>query len=117
MGQHPDDGYLAWAQLTPTTAKGTPLKSSQSVLTNGQWTHVAITMDGSYQKVYINGKLAATSEKRNSGIMDGGDNFPFGRLENTPGDRHSGLMDDIWIYNKALSGNEIQKLMGNAFAQ
>lgn len=111
IGQHPQDGYLAWAQFTPTNAKGTQLKSSKAVLKNDEWTHVALTMDGAYQRIYINGKLDATSPKRSSGIMDGGDNLRFGRVENTPGGRYSGLMDDVWIYNKALSENELIKLM------
>jgi formylglycine-generating enzyme required for sulfatase activity len=111
MGQHPQDGYFAWAQFTPPTAKGTQLKTSKAVLANNEWTHVAITMDGAYQKIYVNGVLDMTSEKRDSGIVDGGDNLRFGRVENTPGGRYSGLMDDIWIFDEALSESEIYKLM------
>lgn len=111
MGQHPIDGHFAWAQFTPTDAKGTQLKTSKPVLKNNEWTHVAITMDGTYQRIYVNGKLDVTSPERSSAIMDGGDNLRFGRVENTPGGRYSGLMDDVWIFDEALSETEIIEIM------
>lgn len=117
MGQHPQDGYFAWAQFTPPNAKGTQLKSSKPVLSNGEWTHVAITMDGTYQRIYVNGKLETTSPKRSSGIMDGGSNLRFGRVENTRGGKYSGLMDDVWVFDEALSESEIQNLMNGSNAQ
>ena len=62
--------------------------------------HVAITHDGTYQKIYANGVLNAVSEQRPSGIVDGGDNLRFGRVENTRGGWFSGLMDDIWLFEE-----------------
>ncbi|MDB4384826.1 LamG domain-containing protein [Opitutaceae bacterium] len=111
MGQHPDDGFFAWAFFVPTTEWGRQLKSSEAVLANDEWTHVAITHDGNVQKIYVNGKLDRTSVEWGFGIEDGGDNLRFGRVENTKGGRYSGLMDDIWIFDEALSEAAIASLM------
>jgi len=77
MGQHPDDGVFAWAQFTPTIAKGRQLRTAKPVFENDKWTHVVITMDSEYQRIYVNGELQTTSPKRESGIIDGGDNLRF----------------------------------------
>lgn len=71
--------------------------------------------DGSYQRIYVNGELDATSVEWKFGIEDGGSILHLGRVENTKGGWYAGLMDDIWIFDGALPQNEIQKLMnGNA---
>ena len=117
IGQHPHDGVLSWAFFAPTTAKGRPLNTPKPVLANGQWTHVALTHDGNVQKTYINGELNITSREWNFGIEDGGDNLRFGRVENTRGGWYSGTMDDIWMFDQALSTKEIQRLMNGLSRQ
>jgi hypothetical protein len=71
------------------------------------WSHVVIIYDG-YTKLYLNGNLLGTSVTAggttrtgpNDGIRFNGDGTY----------RFDGSIDDVRIYNRALSANEIQKL-------
>ena len=114
IGQHPTNGVVAWAFFAPPTEKGQQLKTPQPVLKNNEWIHIAMTHDGEFQRIFINGKEVAISEKRTSGIVDGGDILRFGRVENTPGGYYSGLLDDIFIYDEALSEEAITDLMNQS---
>jgi len=76
------------------------------------WTHVVATWDGSTMRLYKDGVLVGSKAK--NGILDtNGDvevaigNQPTG-AGNKPFD---GLIDDLRIYNVALSQSEIQELM------
>jgi large repetitive protein len=79
-------------------------------VTKGVWQHVAVTLKANESvKFYINGEPAGTSPQ----------NTPFGIVNNEPvrigrikSDEYwfYGGIDDVRIYNRALSGTEIQKL-------
>lgn len=113
VGQHPSNGVLAWAQFTPADAPGTQLKTNSAVLENGKWVHLAITTDGVFQKIYINGKLHVTSPKTHFGIDDGGDHLVFGKVEAfwKKAGWYRGQLDEIWIFDGALKEAEIAKIM------
>ena len=77
----------------------------------GQWYHFAGTFDGKTMKVYINGKLEG--EKPNNvpiapsdlDLWIGGDDW--GR----PTDHFPGKIDEVRLYDKALSEADIQRVM------
>lgn len=77
----------------------------------GQWYHFAGTFDGKTMKVYINGKLEG--EKANNvpiapsdlDLWIGGDDY--GR----PTDHFPGKIDEVRLYDKTLSGADIQRVM------
>jgi hypothetical protein len=78
------------------------------------WTHVAATYDGSAMKLYINGALDATLAYTN-GIFPGMDNMAIGAnvggLNPTQGaGPFVGNIDEVSIYNRALSSGEIQSI-------
>ncbi|MCH7558900.1 MAG: hypothetical protein IIB56_15815 [Planctomycetes bacterium] len=76
-----------------------------------EWTHLAATYDGSSLKVYYNGVVVA--ETAASGKMDISDGPLFiGNKHSTApaGDEFNGIIDDVRIYNRALSQGEIIKL-------
>ncbi|MDO8584562.1 MAG: LamG domain-containing protein [bacterium] len=82
---------------------------SKTVLAANQWYHVAATWTGSFMNVYINGILDMTPVA-NSGIGYGttARNAEIGRYSaygNFPGP-----IDDVRIYNRALSVDEIKRL-------
>ncbi len=75
----------------------------------GQWYHLAFTYDGSVAKIYINGDEVLT---RNTSITFNQDNLPVtigGRSQN--GYSITGMVDDVRIYNTALSQSDIQAMM------
>ena len=77
----------------------------------GVWEHRVGLWDGKKVKLYVNGKLAASKEGL-AGPMDNvsGGNLNFGVGWDLEGDYFQGDMDDIRIYNRALSEAEVKAL-------
>jgi hypothetical protein len=72
----------------------------------GHWTHVAGTYDGSLLRLYLNGELV--SEREASGALRTGDSpLTIGGNED-PQTLFPGRLDEIRIYDRALSASEIQ---------
>ncbi|MES2647042.1 MAG: LamG-like jellyroll fold domain-containing protein [Bacteroidota bacterium] len=73
------------------------------------WTHVAATFDGTNLKLYVNGEADATSAKI---FATAGTTFRFGsNLSTVPADFFKGKIDEVRIWNKALSACEIRDNM------
>jgi hypothetical protein len=82
---------------------------SGTPLTVGTWTHVVMTHDGTKDIIYFNG--VQVNEKAVAGALDK-TKHPFG-IGYDPIDNGSifdGSLDDIQLYNRALSGAEILAL-------
>ena len=80
----------------------------------GEWTHLAATYDGSMMKVYYNGVVAGEQEATGQmGVSDG--TLCIGTKHETApaGDEFNGMLDDVRIYNRALSASEIMILGGD----
>jgi Concanavalin A-like lectin/glucanases superfamily len=73
------------------------------------WTHVAIVYDNSVRRIYVNG-IQLGSHVITTPLVPGRSNtLRIGTL--TPGDQqYEGLIDDVRIYNRALTDKEIRKL-------
>jgi len=84
--------------------------NSGQLLPVGQWTHVAVTFDGTTAKIYIDGA-----------VVDEGDFF-FGEHKEAPmqfgasvdggGNPFNGALDDVYIYDTALTEAEVKALAG-----
>ncbi|MFG2037519.1 LamG-like jellyroll fold domain-containing protein [Dactylosporangium sp. NPDC048998] len=111
----------AW-YLNSSNGSG-PLKPAGGVTANGtdavvtgptasplnQWTHVAMTYDGASLKLYVNGTQVATNTK--SGTLQQTTN-PLSIGGNAPyGEYFAGLLDEVRVYNRALSDTEVQTIM------
>ncbi len=70
------------------------------------WSFVVATWDGSYAKLYVNGQLKSTNATTGSGNISTATNIG---AENTSR-QFNGSIDDVRIYNRALSATEIQDL-------
>jgi hypothetical protein len=79
-----------------------------------QWTHIAITYDNGVIKTYANGSLVHTYS--GSGFI--GDQYPsqndfrIGERQLNP-QLFQGRIDEVRVYNRALSAGEITALMGD----
>jgi hypothetical protein len=76
------------------------------------WSHIAATFDGSNLRLYANGSLVATTAISGSipvttGVLRIGGNSVWGEYFN-------GLIDDVRIYNRALTQPQIQADMNTA---
>jgi hypothetical protein len=70
------------------------------------WTHLAVTFDGASLRLYVDGTLANTTAV--SGAMSGSDG-PLRIGGNAVWDEwFDGLIDELRIYNRALSATEIE---------
>ena len=83
---------------------------------NDGWTHLAVVFDsnGNFERVYMNGIEAENKYNTASGWTDTGWDFSgtdstIGRLGSS-GTYFNGKLDDIRIYERALSRDEIQVL-------
>ncbi len=76
------------------------------------WTHIAATWDGSTMKLYKDGIPVGSRAK--SGVLDANNNVKVAignQPADVPGKPFDGLIDDLRIYNVALSQSEIQELV------
>jgi hypothetical protein len=88
------------------------LITGQGVLENDKWTHVACTYDLNEMHIYVNGKLVAGLPK--SGAVDVNPLVTAAIGAQPPGagsNRFGGMIDDVRLYNLALSGLEIAELV------
>src|SRR4030095_16539125 len=76
-------------------------------LTGGQWVHIVARYDGTTRALYLNGQLLV----QDSAGANGGTNANFAiGVTNNFSEFFSGLLDDVAIWNEALSVPEIQNL-------
>ena len=79
---------------------------------NGEWHHVAGTYDGSELKTYVDGILGATAA--HVGLIEvQTHNLTIGTNSQESGRFYDGAIDEVNIYNRALSNAEIRFLVGN----
>jgi len=92
----------------PSVVASSP--TSSSYVTTGQWYNLAFTYDGFTAKFYVNGILQQSVDKAVSFTANGNDLF-LGKTENPSFPYYfNGVMDEVRIYNRALSPGEIGAL-------
>jgi hypothetical protein len=77
-----------------------------AALATGAWTHLAATYDGANLRLYVNGTLVGTKAQTgaiatSTGALRIGSNTVYS-------EHYAGLIDEVRIYNRALSASEIQ---------
>jgi fibronectin type 3 domain-containing protein len=86
---------------------GSPrLLDGTSTLPAGVWSHIAVTYDGSTQRLYVNGTQVSSSAiagtiSTSTGALKIGGNSIWGEWQN-------GVIDEVRVYNRALNAPEIQ---------
>ncbi|MGE5293398.1 MAG: LamG-like jellyroll fold domain-containing protein [Solirubrobacterales bacterium] len=87
----------------------TPNQAPNNTVTPGEWQHISGTWDGSTVRIYVNGELKFEAAK--TGTLTS-PRLPL-RLGHRNGSPHffSGMMDEVAVFNNALSQAEIQEAM------
>jgi tetratricopeptide (TPR) repeat protein len=94
-------GEVPWAVVGTTSAN------------DGKWHHIAGVFDGSTLYLYIDGVLEAAKSGANS-VSISKHNVLIGANAQVPGREWNGLIDDVRIYDYALSQAEIASVMGKS---
>ncbi len=93
-------------KLTLRKGGASDLVSSTGSLTTGQWYHVALTKNGSTNKLYIDGQdvTGSVTNQTMAAVTTG---FTLASNGTYADKWFNGLMDDVRIYNRALGAQEI----------
>jgi hypothetical protein len=78
---------------------------------DGEWHHAACTYDGAMASIYIDGALDTEAAKTGAFGGDGVHPFFIGENAQATGRQLGGIVDDVMLYNRALSLGEVQKIM------
>jgi hypothetical protein len=82
---------------------------SETVFTDGQWHHIGLIWDGSHRTLYVDG--VAVAEDIQPGLESSLIGLYIGvGKDYAPNTFFSGLIDDVRIYDKALSPEQIAAL-------
>jgi hypothetical protein len=81
-------------------------------IANNAWTHLAATYDGTTLRMYVNG-VAVGSKPMTGSLIKSTGALQIGG-NNVWGEWFKGRLDDVRVYNRALSGSEVQTDMGRA---
>ena len=76
-------------------------------LTVGKWTHIVATHNGSQQRIYIDGVLDKSRDQTIS-LVDSTTNLYIGKHIGSNSYCFNGAIDEVRIYNRALSADEIK---------
>lgn len=80
---------------------------STTTIPTGHWVHVAATADGATVNVYVNGVLSGTAPWT-QGIFPGTMPLTIGcTMQESPTSFFNGEIDEVSLYNRALSASEI----------
>jgi hypothetical protein len=83
-----------------------------SPLSLGLWSHLAVVLNGAQAQFYVNGILVST-QPLSASITARGKQINIS-ADKTPAQFHKGLLDEVRIYNRALTLLEIQTDMTTA---
>lgn len=91
---------------------GTVINSNTNIIHN-RWTHIVVTYNGAQLRIFQDG--VQTGQANHTGVITNTiTNLQFGRQANGMGSvTYRGDVDEIKLYNRALSLSEIQTLFNN----
>ena len=101
----------AWFQVKSTTAGVfSSVAYSKAALGLYQWTLVTATYNGQLLSIYINGTLNAVYPQVGAFTADGTAVMVGAKLTTTDANDFNGTLDEVRLYNRALSANEVEGL-------
>ncbi len=93
-----------------SSAFANPVPISNSIIPFGIWSHFVGTYDGSTAKLYLNGQLQTTAGSLTGNVNTNSSILAIGRQGPSNARYVSGSLDDVRVYNRALSASEVQQL-------
>jgi len=105
-------GKLMTGLVSPSSGWANPEPLvSESVITDGQWHHVGFVWDGSYRALYVDGIEAAKDKYVQDPLKNANGGLYIGASNDLdPISFFIGFIDDVRIYNVALTTEEIAAL-------
>jgi len=113
--------YDLYADTGAGQPGGGVFMSSENIVSGGSslpantWTHLATTYDGANQILYVNGVQVASRAQTGAIKVSAGPLRIGG--DSIWGDYFQGLIDEVRVYNRALSASEIQADMALGIAR
>lgn len=113
-----DGGVLSYLKTDYGNLYHNCWHSTNPEISAGTWSHIAITYDGTGAggtKMYVNGEeKPVTNTSYHGGGSASGDNFAIGiRAFDFASGSYGGKIDEVLIYNRALTATEVQYLYEN----
>jgi hypothetical protein len=91
---------------------GTKVVNGTTTLPSGAWSHLAATYDGANIRLYLNGaQVAQVAQTGTIGTSTGALRIGGNSIW---GERFNGLIDEVRVYNRALSAGEVQADMSRS---
>jgi hypothetical protein len=103
-----NDGRLSWRGRVATVWAGGMCETAANVVPADQWTHVAVTGDGTNFRIYVNGALSQTSAWQKT---DGANATYYIGGAATTTEYYTGMVDDVRVYSHVLTAQEIMTTM------
>lgn len=97
----------------PSAGNSRAYTTDNDVLANGAWAHVAVTQEGTSAPVfYVNGAAVASSLTVSTGAATrpATQNISIGRSGAYAGEYFLGIIDEVLVYNRALTASEIKAM-------
>lgn len=112
-----DSYYFCLNDLRPAVYLGGTANEgwheTSSAVPTGVWTHIAFTYDGSKVILYINGYPDRVISPVTGDVnLNSGSDLWIGTRSDLSGREFEGSLDDVRLYNRALSGSEVARLAG-----
>lgn len=86
--------------------------STSNLPFDGTWAHIVVTWDGSTAKIYIDGTEEASDSNSSMGSVSNSGTFYLGHRDASD-DHYQGKLDDVRVYDKALSNTEVSDIYNN----
>jgi imidazolonepropionase-like amidohydrolase len=100
LSLHPSTGCLM-TEMT-SAGRGASFLASQAIVGDGIWHRVGLVWDGLYRTLFVDG--VAVAQDTQDGLVSAANGLYIGTGKDmAPGAYFSGLIDDVRIYNRAVS--------------
>ena len=102
------NGKIRYLHRVPAGGSGGVDIYSSQLYDPAEWNHLVAVRQGGDMALYLNGVQDPVTASFGANVVDDMD-LTFGRLSPTSGIRHfNGLMDEVALYDRALSADEIR---------